>query len=143
GTEVANDRVRFPQHEAVVDDRGHQPVWIQRPVFGLVVAAERPADVFALVSDIELGAAPQNFLHIAGRLPSQNLQHARSPLVFTSQAAPGRESVFHPGTPAYFPPNAGSTPHRLRAHCSPNAASTRCSATSRADGPRAAARSRR
>jgi len=40
-------------------------------------------------------------LHIAGRLPSQNLQHARSPLVITLQAASDYESASHPGTRAF------------------------------------------
>ena len=76
GGEIAHDRVRFPQHEAVVLlERRHQRVRIHRQVERLLGAAERAADVDALVREVELADRPHHLLHVDGRVPPPDLQH--------------------------------------------------------------------
>src|SRR5437773_2662919 len=92
GAKIANDRVGLPKDEAVIVDRRHQPVRIERPVFGRVVLAEGTADVFALEWNAKLAATPQHFLHVTGRRASQNLQHRHCPLLNTRIGLPSRKA---------------------------------------------------
>ena len=73
--EIAADRVRFPHDEVAVDDGRHQAVGVELEIFGILIAAERPSPIGALISDVELGAAPQHLLHVGGARASPDLQH--------------------------------------------------------------------
>src|SRR5215471_5462807 len=64
GREVAHDRVRFPQQEAVLFERRHQAVGVHGEIGGLLVLAEGAADVDALVRQLELADRPHNLLHV-------------------------------------------------------------------------------
>jgi hypothetical protein len=54
--EIAQDRVGFPQGEAVVLDGRHEAVRVLLEIFRLVVPAERPADILAVIFDPEFAA---------------------------------------------------------------------------------------
>ena len=47
--QIAHDRVRFPEDEIVLFERRHEAIRIHRQISGLVVLAERAADIDALV----------------------------------------------------------------------------------------------
>src|SRR5262249_42015938 len=73
--EVAHDRVRFPQQEAVLFERRHQAVGIHGEVGGLLVLAERTADVDALVRPPELADRPHHLLHVDRGVAPPDLDH--------------------------------------------------------------------
>src|SRR5207248_2446992 len=73
--EVTADRVRLPHHQIAVDYSGHQAVGVELEIFGILIAAERPTPVGALVWDVELGAAPQDLLHVRRTRTPPDLQH--------------------------------------------------------------------
>jgi hypothetical protein len=63
--EIAHDRVRFPQQEAVLFfERRHQAVGVHGEIGGLLVLAEDAADVDALVRQRELADRPHHLLHV-------------------------------------------------------------------------------
>src|SRR6516162_11068040 len=76
GAEIAQDRVRFPDHLVAVRDGGHAPVGIEPQVGRIVVAAERPRPIDALERDAELDAAPQHLLHVERGAAPPDLDHA-------------------------------------------------------------------
>src|SRR6266571_2254187 len=72
---VANDRVRLPQHAAVVLDRRHPAVRVHLAVEGLVDDAELQPGVGALVGNLQLFERPQHLLHVDRIDPAPELQH--------------------------------------------------------------------
>src|SRR6266511_1273579 len=72
---VANDRVRFPQHEAVVLDRRHPAVRVHLAVEELVDDAELQSGVGALVGNLQLFERPEHLLHVDRIDPAPELQH--------------------------------------------------------------------
>jgi hypothetical protein len=83
GREVAHDRIRFPQHEAVVGYARHHAVRIQLQVFGAVDDAVRETGVDSLVAQPKLVGAPNDFLDIDRTQAAPDLQHRR--LFFVAQ----------------------------------------------------------
>jgi hypothetical protein len=76
GGEVANDGVGFPQREPILFlDRRHKAIWIHGEIGRLLVLAERPADIDALVRQVELAHRPHHLLHVDGVLAPPDLQH--------------------------------------------------------------------
>src|SRR5579883_9376 len=62
--EMAHDGVGFPNDEAAIINRGHEPIGIHREIGGILVAAELPTPIDALEGDAEFLAGPQDLLHI-------------------------------------------------------------------------------
>src|SRR5579885_2233477 len=79
GAEIAQDRVRFPDHRAAVLDGRHAAVGIHRAIGGVVVAAELAAPIDALVRLVDLGAEPQHLHYVRRAGPAPDLQQATLP----------------------------------------------------------------
>ena len=73
--EVAHDRVRFPQQEAVLFERRHQAVGVHGEIGGLLVLAEGAADVDALVRQLELADRPHHLLHVDRGVSPPDFDH--------------------------------------------------------------------
>ena len=77
--EIAHDRVRFPEDEIILFERGHEPVGIHRQIGGLVVLAEWPADIDPLIRDAELADGPHHLLHVDRGIPPPDFEHGCFP----------------------------------------------------------------
>jgi hypothetical protein len=73
--EVAHDRVRFPQQEAVLFERRHQAVGVHGEIGGFLVLAEGAADVDALVRQLELADRPHHLLHVDRGVSPPDFDH--------------------------------------------------------------------
>src|SRR5262249_30660126 len=93
GCEVAHDRIRFPQQEAVVFlERRHEAVRVHRQVGGLAVLAERAADVDALVLEPHFADRPHHLLHVRRGGSAPDL-HVVSSVFFASWPGLSRPST--------------------------------------------------
>src|SRR5262249_59133891 len=78
-SEVTHDRIRFPQHEAVVFfQRRHETVWVLGEIIRFVVLSERAADIDALMGQPKLTDRPHHLLHVDGCVSPPDLDHAVS-----------------------------------------------------------------
>src|SRR5262245_56595734 len=73
--EVAHDGIRFPQQEFILLQRRHQAVRVHRQICGLVVLAERTANIDALVWEAELANRPHHLLHVDGSVSPPDFDH--------------------------------------------------------------------
>ena len=87
--EIANDAVGFPQREIAVLQRGHQAIGIEREIGRLLIAAEFPADVDALVLEPELTDRPHHLLHVGRGVAPPNFQHPFLPFCSVSACFSG------------------------------------------------------
>src|SRR5262249_10374611 len=67
--------IRFPQQEFILLQRRHQAVRVHRQICGLVVLAERTANIDALVWQAELANRPHHLLHVDGRVSPPDFNH--------------------------------------------------------------------
>jgi hypothetical protein len=86
GGEVANNHIRFPQHEAVVFQGRHAPIGILGQIVGRGIATKRPANVGARIRQAQLFQAPMDLLHVDGVGASQQFDHDFVPRTFGSIA---------------------------------------------------------
>src|SRR5204863_2096951 len=70
GGEITHDRIRLPEHEAIILDRRHQCVGVETEVMGCLHDTECPTRVDSLVLESHLLAAPQYFLNIDRIVPA-------------------------------------------------------------------------
>ena len=77
--EIAQDRVGFPHHEAIVVDHGDPPVRIHGEERGIVQSAECAAGVDVGVWQAELADEPQGLLHVERAAASPDAEHLSSP----------------------------------------------------------------
>jgi hypothetical protein len=77
-SEIARDRVRFPEHEPVVFDGRHKAVRIELAVFRRVHDTVLHAGIDALAAQTELLDAPERLLHVHRIRPAPQLQHRSS-----------------------------------------------------------------
>jgi hypothetical protein len=88
GGEMAHDRVRLPQQEAVLFfQRRHQPVGVHRQIGWLPILAERPADIDALVRQPDLADRPHHLLDVCRGFAAPDLDHDFSSAFFVCVVA--------------------------------------------------------
>jgi hypothetical protein len=76
GGEIAHDRIRLPQREAVfLLQRRHQRIGVHREIERLLGAAERAADVDALTWQLQFADRPHRLLHVGRRVAPPHLEH--------------------------------------------------------------------
>src|SRR3954470_24757006 len=78
GGEIADDRVRLPEHEAVVVDSRHEPGGIHPQILRRLVDAVLKAGIDALVLDPQFLGRPQHLLDVDRVGSSPDLQHSET-----------------------------------------------------------------
>src|SRR5918992_2349290 len=78
GGEVPHDDVGLPEHEAAIRDRRHETVRVQLQVLRSLVAAERTANINALIANVQLFATPQYLLDVYGVASAPDPKHSPS-----------------------------------------------------------------
>ncbi|KGS20454.1 hypothetical protein X941_5805 [Burkholderia pseudomallei MSHR5569] len=77
--QIADDRVRFPEHEVAVHEHRHEAIRIQREEFGRLSRPESRPPIFALVCELQFRARPQHLADVDRRRLAEQFQHDESP----------------------------------------------------------------
>jgi hypothetical protein len=83
--EIAHDRVGLPDHQVAVDHGRHLGVGIERAVGVGLGVAELAAVIFARIGNMQLFQQEEHLLDVSRRLPSEQLDHAMSSFLLSTE----------------------------------------------------------
>jgi hypothetical protein len=90
-SEIAHDRIRLPQKEAILLlERRYEAIWIHRKIRCFLVLAERAADINALMLNLELADRPHRLLHIRRCIAAPDFDHSILSLTRVLMSSPGQ-----------------------------------------------------